>query len=251
MTTDTITVRFYPRDRPIFQQGELDEAHILRLLLDNKHSYYVPIYMNYGPSWRYLDLQFGPKPNSSLPIEHVVETYSKSIDRAWVRSSYRSDGDDYIFYYDSERLWREDRDLYRRCQYGIDRIKIYTQNPPDEKWQADGEAWSYAIEGSYCTLNSRSTLVERLCPLSTLTTLTGEGDKLSGIMPGNFQQIYYTLPKELSRIEYLWNGRVVRASFPGESNGYSKDPWIEYSIDYWDNCVDERYLEYHNSRAGS
>jgi hypothetical protein len=231
----TITVRFYPRERQGFKQGELQEAYILRLLLGDSFSYCVPIYMDYGDYWRYFDVQYGSRWAGAGGVDAVIKKYGHLFDRTWVRSS--DDGCDS----DKVVCW-DDENPFRKCRYGVDRIKIYSQHPPDENWQADSDGWVLSIAGSYCTLNSRTSMGDSLCPLPTLTTPTYESRGLYDLMPAHFAQVYDTLPKEQYRIEYLWEHRVVHASFPRDPQGCQTKPWVDYSLDYWDNCVDADYL---------
>jgi hypothetical protein len=236
----TISVRFYPRNRQRFKQGELNEAYILRLLLGDDFSYCVPIYMDYGSYWRYFDVQYGSRWAGAGAVDDVIKKYGHLFDRTWVRSS--NDGSDY----DNVVCWDDD-DPFRKCRYGIDRIKIYSPHPPDESWLADGDGWILSIDGSYCTLNCRSSLGSVFSPLSTLTTPAYESSDLSDLMPEDFARVYDTLSKDRYRIEYLWKNRVVHASFPCEPKGFQTETWVDYSLDYWDNCVDADYLQYQNT----
>jgi hypothetical protein len=238
----TISVRFYPRDRQRFKQGELNEAYILRLLLGDEFSYCVPIYMDYGSFWRYFDVQYGSRHASSHAVDAVVKKYGHLLDRTWVRSSNEGGDYDYVV------SWNDDT-APRKCRYGVDRIKIYSPHPPDESWLADGDGWVLSISGSYCTLNSRDSLGgDRLCFITTLTTPTNEDSGLYDLMPENFVRFHKMLQKDRYRIEYLWNDRVVHASFPWEDHRFSDlESWLEYSLDYWDNCVDADYLQYQNT----
>jgi hypothetical protein len=236
----TICVRFYPLYRQRFKQGELHEAYILRLLLGDNFSYCVPIYMDYGDYWRYFDVQYGSRWASAQAVDDVIKKYGHLFDRTWVRSSDDGSGDDSVVCWD-------DDNLFRKCRYGVDKIKIYSQQPPSENWQADGEGWVLSIEGSYRTENCRTSMGDSLCPLPTLTTPTYENSGLYDLMPADFAQVYDTLPKERYRIEYLWENRVVHASFPREPQGFQTEPWVDYSLDYWDNCVDADYLLYQST----
>lgn len=131
---------------------------------------------------------------------------------------------------------------------GLDRIKVYSQHPPAENWQADGDGWVLSIEGSYCTLNTRDSLGDDCCPILTLTTPTKWDSDLCELTPADFVRVYDMLPKDRHRIEYLWQGRIVRASYPCQPDGYIQtEPWVDYSLDYWDNCVDADYLLYLNT----
>jgi hypothetical protein len=237
----TISVRFYPQDRLRFKQGELNEAYILRLLLGDSFSYCVPIYMDYGSYWRYFDVQYGSRWAGAGNVDAVITKYGHLFDRTWVRTS-NGGGD-----YDMVVCW-DDNNPFRNCRYGVDRIKIYSQDPPDRNWQADRDGWVLSIEGSYCTLNSRDSLGDGFCPIVTMTTPTQWDSDLLDLMPENFVNVYDTLPKDRYRIEYLWKDRIVRASFPHEPDGSSySTPWVEYSLDYWDNCLDPDYLQYYNT----
>ena len=95
-------------------------------------------------------------------------------------------------------------------------------------------------------MNSRDSLVHLMCPISTLTTPTNDSADIYELMPETFANVYEMLPKDRYRIEYLWQNRIVHVSFPCKPDGFfHEDPWVEYSLDYWDNCVDPEYLEYH------
>ena len=141
----TISVRFYPRNQLRFN-GELNEAYILRLLLGDSFSYCVPIYIDYGSYWSYFDVQYGSKWASACDVDAVIKKYGHLFDRTWVRTS--NEGGD------SDRVVCWDDDIpFRNCRYGVDRIKIYSQDPPDRNWQADGDGWVLSTTGSYYTLN--------------------------------------------------------------------------------------------------
>jgi hypothetical protein len=237
----TIAVRFYANVGKRFEDrvdNELDEADVLHLLLENRFSYYVPVHMDYGYLGWYFDVQYGAPCTASYGIQDVIDRYGDLFDRTWVRSSNDGDYRDYIVAWGEKNI--------RTCRYGIDRIKIYSPDPPDKNWTADRDGWTLEIEGSYHTLNSRDSLGSRMCPISTLTTPTAdEIATLYELMPKAFAQIHETLPKDRYRIEYLWKDRIVHVSFPCKPDDFSEDPWVEYSLDYWDNCVDPEYLEYH------
>ncbi len=236
----TISVRFYPRNRQRFN-GELNEAYILRLLLGGDFSYCVPIYMDYGSCWRYFDVQYGSRWASAHGVDDVIKKYGHLFDRTWVRASNDGGDCDRVFSWD-------DDNPSRNCRYGVDRIKIYSQYPPDENWQVDGDGWVLSTTGSYSTLNSRDSLGNDFCTIATLTTPTWDNSDLSDSIPEDFVKIYDTLLKDRYRIEYLWKGRIVRASFPHKSDDFLyPDPWVEYSLDYWDNCLDPDYLEYQST----
>jgi hypothetical protein len=236
----TICVRFYPRDRQRFLQGELNEAYVLRLLLGDDFSYCVPIYMDYGSYWRYFDIQYGSRWAGTHAVDDVIKKYGHLFDRTWVRSSDGGRGNDMVVCWDDDNPFRE-------CRYGVDKIKIYSQHPPAENWQADGAGWVLSIEGSYCTENCRTSMGDSLCPLPTLTTPTYENSGLYDLMPEDFVRVYNTLPKDRYRIEYLWKNRVVHVSFPSEPQYFQTEPWIDYSLDYWDNCVDADFLQYRST----
>jgi hypothetical protein len=235
----TIAVRFYANVGKRFEDrvdNELDEVDVLRLLLEDRFSYCVPIHMDYGDFWWYFDVQYGARYAASNAVQNVIEKYGHLFDRTWVRSSDGGDDIDYIVAWDEE--------IARKCRYGIDRIKIYAPEPPDKNWIADGDGWILVIGGSYQTLNCRSSLGQRICPISTLTTPTSyEIATLYELMPEAFANVYATLSKERYRIEYIWQDRIVHVSFPSKQEG-SYD-YVEYSLDSWDNCVDPEYLNYH------
>jgi hypothetical protein len=235
----TISVRFYPRDRQRFKQGELNEAYILRLLLGDEFSYCVPIYMDYGSHWRYFDVQYGSRWAGTGAVDDVIKKYGHLFDRTWVRSS--DDGSDC----DNVVCWDDDNS-FRKCRYGTDRIKIYSPHPSDENWLADGDGWILSIDGSYLTLNSRAAVLGDRSPLSTLTTPTEDDTRLYDLMPADFARFCETLPKDRHRIEYFYQERIVHASFPHRDEFYTEQ-WREYSLDYWDNCVDADYLQYQNT----
>ncbi len=238
----TIAVRFYARAGNRYNDG-LKEAYILRLLLGDRFSYNVPVYIDYG--FGYLDIQYGSRWASAQRVKDVIDRYGHLFDRTWIRYSDDGRNEDYLFPWDKDDWEKETPFDTRKCRYGIDRIKIYDREPPDESWQADGDGWTLAIEGGYYTLNSRSTLGDRMCPISTLTTPTDGFANLYDLVPEAFAKIHETLPKDRCRIEYLWKDRIVHVSFPCKSDGFSEDPWVEYSLDYGDNCVDPEYLDYH------
>jgi hypothetical protein len=233
----TINVRFYALDG-IFDDL-FDKVDILYLLLEDRFSYCVPIYVEPGASGLCFDIQYGARWANASAVYSVIEKYGHLIDRTWIRYSDSGDDEDRIF------CWHGEKFNTRKCRYGIDRIKIYSQESPDENWQADVDGWTLAVEGSYQTLNSRDNLGERMCPISTLTTPAMDSADIYELMPEAFARIYETLPKDRYRIEYLWQDRIVHVSFPCQPDDFSEDRWIEYSLDYWDNCIDPEYLEYH------
>jgi hypothetical protein len=234
----TISVRFYARGGKRFTD-EFDPVDVSRLLLDERFSYCVPIYIDYGSFWWYFDAQYGARWASAHAVGSVIKKYGHLLDRTWTRYSDDGCDEDRIF------CWHGEKFDTRICRYGIDRIKIYSPEPPNENWQADGDGWTLAIEGSYQTLNSRTSLGNGMCPISTLTTPTMDSADIYELIPKAFAKIYEALPKDRYRIEYLWQDRIVHVSLPCKPAFLHEDPWIEYSLDYWDNCIDPEYLEYH------
>jgi len=75
--------------------------------------------------------------------------------------------------------------------------------------------------------------------------LTWNEDQFQPLLP----DLLAACQESAQRIELFWQGRPVRVRYPAIKAGTSRRYWEEYSMDDWDNCVDENWLTF-NLRNG-
>jgi hypothetical protein len=246
----TAFVRIYARRDDRIDQVEA--RWITSILLGERGSYHVPVWIRLSPLGDHVDVQYGS--SKSAGLLDFCDYHIGGYEAIWGRSFY--DGGD------EDMIWQDHaRDGQMRfCRYGFDEVRVQTDGDgppvaPDAAWvRGPDGSWRLPVAGSYRTGNDRTILGCDPGPaprpiepsrtgLATPTTPCEWGRPLIGTDPSWLAPFGGEGPavSAVSVVEFRWRGRLVHRV---RQDATTFRGWQHRCADDWDNCLDPAFLRY-------
>jgi hypothetical protein len=253
--TTTSYLRIRKRDGADINLQE--QAYLIKEIVNANNefgSYWIMISKQYFTKEKYLDIQFGSGKRTKNVLEDLIN-YEKY--EVWERYNDDSGKYDEIFTYEiNETKEWVTQTTYKSCLYGFDRIKFngdFGWLDIDLPLKKELLSQEININGFYNSINSRTDIdveenTEQYGPLIqynaaytndySILNLASEMI-LSFVSPTTLQNLNdgsYRKMRNNTSIEFYWQNRVVLKIEMLNNN------LKIFTADYWDNCVDEDYL---------
>ncbi len=220
-----------------------------------------------------LDVQLGTRWTGTRVLDLVWESFGEQLDSAWVRHGEDGSDDPDVIEHRTHRTATEDLGQPRWCRFGYDSIRVRllpstADRIPDAltdlKWQVHHGWWQAPIAGWRYGQNERKswfadeTTASRETPSTPEIAYWGlpseewlDDWRSTTKLPSRLIDALADAEPQLSGVELTWKGRPVAAAERIEHMATGRPtrlvtepeaPWGWWSLDDWDNCVDEQFL---------
>ena len=195
----------------------------------------IPLWADYREGGRCYDVQVGVENDPAPEVERLWERIHEDVQSIWVRAFDATRDVDHIFAVGAAGATEK-----RRCRYAFDEVRIRFRegfSPPRISLVSPAEngEWLLSATGAYLCGNDRSLHGAKMM-LTSLTTLVSRGTAVDRLRPAALAEWLTANGEQAENLDFFWKERLVHRRLK------PADSWRDFSLDDWDNCVDEAFL---------
>jgi hypothetical protein len=262
---------------PGYEIASAEADWVVEQLVGDRGSYWVPVTVRLADGRGFVDIQNGG--GKSVGIVDFWDDFGGQYDAMWVRADYGDGACDAIYCGDPNG------ESHRICAYGFDEVRVTPRSGVEAdlpqvtgaQWRRSGErAWRLLTTGVYHCRNSRVDMDHHSGPdvragkrawqvpwpvtgsggLLTPTTPAYDDTSIAVVEPVQLRQLFeddHLWPRGhpgIEVVECFWRGRLVHRVRYEDDEMERRPTWQHRAADWWDNCVDSAFIEFHTRRSG-